>query len=169
MDVMKSNKNIRLGKDYELRFGDKKLTLDAGFMTIGGKLPSTNNMVNPDLKFVEIPVGIRKIILTVPSLDTPVCESQIKNLSQYLKEQDISSTVYYVVSVDTPFAQARFIKENNISSKINFISDYADHRFMCETGLRIIELNVFARSLIECDEQNSIIDVTIPEDITQIP
>ena len=53
--------------------------------------------------------------------------------------------------------------------KIQFVSDYANHRFMIETGLRIIELNLFARSVIECDETDTVLNVTIPVDITHIP
>lgn len=40
---------------------------------------------------------------------------------------------------------------------------------MIETGLRIIELNLFARSVIECDETDTVLNVTIPVDITHIP
>lgn len=166
-DIHKSTKNIRLGKDYKLHFGDKTLTLAMGIMTLGSRLPSLANLVTPELERIEIPVGVRKTILTVPSLDTPVCETQIKMLSESLTEEDSGN--YYVISIDTPFAQARFIRLNNISPKIKFISDYIDRRFMMESGLRIIELNIFARSLIECDEKNIVTAVKIPEDITQIP
>ncbi|EAA2775808.1 thiol peroxidase, partial [Salmonella enterica] len=64
--------------------------------------------------------------------------------------------LYYVVSIDTPCAQARFIKEHNINSKIRFLSDYAEQRFMSNTRLRIIEINISARAVIEYDENNNI-------------
>lgn len=169
MNVIKSKKNISLGKDYNLRFGDALLTLDMGAMKIGDSLPADACLVRPDLTKVDFPTGINKRIYTVPSLDTPVCEWQIKNLSQLLDGQAQNDIVYYVVSVDTPFAQNRFIKENKINPNIVFVSDYAQHQFMTQTGLRIIELNVFARAIIDCDKSNIVRNVTIPEDITHIP
>jgi len=169
MKLVKSINNIRLGKDFKLKFGENDLTLDQGFMSVGGKLPAAHDLVTPELDVFKLPKGVRKIIYTVPSLDTPVCESQIKQLSESVTHEDVSTTKYYVISIDTPFAQSRFIKENNISPKIQFVSDYANHRFMIETGLRIIELNLFARSVIECDETDTVLNVTIPVDITHIP
>lgn len=169
MKIVKSTNNICFGKDYKLRFGNNNLTLDQGFMAVGGQLPSLHYLITPNMENPKLSDGVRKTIFTVPSLDTSVCEWQIKMLSKSLSDEPGDNVCYYVISVDTPFAQARFIKENNINPKINFISDYANHRFMIESGLRIIELNVFARAVIECDENNIITRITIPEEITQIP
>ena len=40
---------------------------------------------------------------------------------------------------------------------------------MVNTGLRIIELNIFARAVIKCDKNNIVDEVLIPKDITQLP
>lgn len=169
MQFIKSNKNIILGADFNLRFGDAPLTLDKGVMAIGYRLPSESDLVKPDLTKVNLSIGVKKVIFTVPSLDTPVCEWQIKKLSDMLDKEITTDTSYYVVSVDTPFAQSRFIKENNINPSITFLSDYAKHQFMNLTGLKIMELNIFARAVIDCDEDNIVRGVIIPEDITQLP
>lgn len=169
MNFSKSEYNINLGTEYELRFGDTRLTLNRGFMSEGEKLPSMTGLVTPDLNKAGSTDGYSKKIFTVPSLDTPVCEWQIKRLSDSLAEHADDSMVYFVVSVDTPFAQARFIKENAINPKIRFLSDYAEHRFMVETGLHITELNLFARAVIECDKNDIVRCVTVPRDITQVP
>lgn len=123
----------------------------------------------PDLSQENIGAGVRKIIYTVPSLDTPVCEHQIKSVSALMDRGNIGDCDIYVISVDTPFAQSRFITANNINEKIKFLSDYADHGFMCNTGLRIIELNIFARAVIKCDKNNIVDEIIIPKDITQLP
>lgn len=170
MEFVKSNRNISLGVDYFVSFADKRLTLDKGVMRKGGGLPPSISLVNTSLEIVQFKPGRKKTILTVPSLDTPVCEWQIKSLSHDLKNNDYDEDhEWFVISVDTPFAQARFIKENDIDDKITFLSDYADHRFMSDTGLRIKELNVFSRALITCDENNVVLDVIIPQDITHLP
>lgn len=169
MKFSSSTNNITLGKDFELTFGEAQLSLDRGFMKVGGLLPVSSGLVAPDLSQGQINTGIRKLIYTVPSLDTPVCEHQIKSVSILLDKGELDDYDIYVISIDTPFAQSRFIKENCINNKIKFLSDYADHNFMVNTGLRIIELNIFARAVIKCDKNNIVDEVLIPKDITQLP
>lgn len=170
MEFKKSINNLRLGEDYVIWFSDMRLTLDKGNMRKGGMLPPSISLVNPSLELVNFNTGRKKTILTVPSLDTPVCEWQIKALSNDLKANNgIKNHDWYVISVDTPFAQARFIKEHDIAQNITFLSDYSDHRFMSDSGLRIKELNLYARSVITCNENNIIANVIIPQDITHLP
>jgi len=170
MEFKKSNQNIVLGEDYCVWFADKRLTLDKGFMRKGGLLPPSVSLVNTSLEVVPFKFGRNKTILTVPSLDTPVCEWQVKSLSNDLKTNDYDEDhEWYVISVDTPFAQARFIKENDIDKKIIFLSDYSDHQFMSDSGLRIKELNIYSRAVITCDKKNVVLDVVIPLDITHLP
>lgn len=169
MKLTTSSNHINFGTDFRVRFGEKPQTLDKGFMMVDGALPDVSCLVTPDLERAVLPSGVRKVILTVPSLDTPVCEYQVKTLSDTLNGSPGADVIYYVVSVDTPFAQARFIREHGINPAIRFLSDYAEHRFMSDTGLRIIELNLFARAVITCDEDNKVLSITVPEDITQLP
>ncbi|MCU6274019.1 redoxin family protein [Morganella morganii] len=169
MKISISSNHINFGTDFRVRFGENPLTLDKGVMQIGSPLPEVSCLVTPDLAQAELPSDVRKVFLTVPSLDTPVCESQIKTLSEALNSGAEADAIYYVVSVDTPFAQARFIREHGINPAIHFLSDYAEHRFMRDTGLRIIELNIFARAVITCDESNHVLSISVLEDITQLP
>lgn len=165
----KSNKSVSLGVDFTVFLYGNPFTLDRGIMSVGGGIPTNLKLVTPDLKGEYFTKG-RKIIYTVPSLDTPVCEIQIKELSKSLeKKKDNFICDYYVVSIDTPFAQARFIRENNITPKICFLSDYASHQFSSFSGLRIKELGLLTRSIIICNEQNIIEDVILPQEITQTP
>ncbi|EJG6851224.1 redoxin family protein [Salmonella enterica] len=170
MDSIKSSHHLDFGRDYTVYFGTTRLTLDKGIMLKGGRLPLVTSLCTPSLENSKFNTGRKKTILTVPSLDTPVCENQIKSLSDlfHAGTADITRD-WYVVSVDTPFAQARFIKEHNIHPGIIFLSDYADHRFMSDTGLRIQELNLFARAILECDERNMVERIVVPQNITHIP
>ncbi|WP_233609449.1 hypothetical protein [Citrobacter freundii] len=45
MKLVKSINNIHLGKDFKLKFGENDLTLDQGFMSVGGKLPAAHDLV----------------------------------------------------------------------------------------------------------------------------
>ena len=49
MKLVKSINNIHLGKDFKLKFGENDLTLDQGFMSVGGKLPAAHDLVTPEL------------------------------------------------------------------------------------------------------------------------
>lgn len=161
---------LSYGKEYKITFGHQTFTLGRGKLAIGKKLPDTKALMTPSLTAPYFIRGKRKLILTVPSIDTPVCESQIKELSGSVDEYyDITGREVYVVSVDTPYAQARFIKDNNINERINFISAFADDNFLYASGLCVLELNVFARSAIECDERDMVTNVYITKDITHIP
>ncbi|EQA8868589.1 redoxin family protein [Citrobacter braakii] len=170
MEFKKSTINLNFGKDHKVRFGDTYFSLDKGIMSKGGRLPQSVDLVTPTMKTDYFIDGQKKTILTVPSLDTPVCEWQVKKLSDDLKQGLVAhDRKWYVVSVDTPFAQARFIRENNISKEIIFLSDFTEHRFMSDTGLRIKELNLFARAIIICDEHNIVQDIVVPQDVTHLP
>ena len=161
---------LSYGKDYTISFGNQILTLGRGKLAVGSRLPDTKGLVTPSLTAPYFIKGKRKLILTVPSIDTPVCERQIKAISSNVDDYyNQTGREVYVVSVDTPFAQARFIKDNNINDRINFISAYVDHNFLYTSGLCVLELNVFARSAVECDESDIVTNVYITKDITHIP
>ncbi|ECI0671017.1 peroxiredoxin [Salmonella enterica] len=81
----------------------------------------------------------------------------------------IKKRIIVVPSLDTPFAQARFIREHDIHPGITFVSDYACRQFLDNSGLKINELSIFARALIECDENNVVTRVIVPRDITHLP
>ncbi|MCD3069010.1 hypothetical protein GFJ91_19325 [Salmonella enterica subsp. enterica serovar Enteritidis] len=80
-----------------------------------------------------------------------------------------TQTIDGYIGMDTPFAQARFILEHDIHPGITFVSDYACRQFLDNSGLKINELSIFARALIECDENNVVTRVIVPRDITHLP
>ena len=56
-----------------------------------------------------------KIIFTFPSLDTPVCDLEVKEFNK--KSGDIFSDVVIIgISKDLPFAQSRFCINNQIKN-----------------------------------------------------
>lgn len=170
MELIKAKKHITLGDKFTVYFGETKLSLHKSDMREGEILPSSDDLVNTKLSLQSIPLGVTKTIFTVPSLDTPVCEKQIKMLSISLHEgPQTDQHLYFVVSVDTPFAQARFEKTNNIHPSIVFLSDFASHQFLNKSGLKINELGVFTRAVIECDKDNKILSAKISENITEVP
>ncbi|EAA3838599.1 peroxiredoxin [Salmonella enterica] len=161
---------ISLGQEHAVTFGNTPLTLKPGILAEGKMLPCTKGLVRHDLLPGYCIPGIKKRIIVVPSLDTPVCEWQVKEYSDRLKSAgSYSNRAVYVLSMDTPFAQVRFIRDHDIHPGIVFVSDYACHQFLDNSGLKINELSIFARALIECDENNVVTRVIVPRDITHIP
>lgn len=169
MTPTKAKEYLNFGHEHAVNFGDVKLTLKPGAMAVGNILPSTQGLIAHDLTPGYCITGVKKRIVVVPSLDTPVCEWQVKALSSSLEAGKSEEQEVYVLSMDTPFAQARFIREHNPHPSLVFVSDYAKRRFLEQSGLKINELSIFARAIIECDELNLVTQISVPKDITWIP
>lgn len=111
--------------------------------------------------------GKIKILTSFPSLDTPVCDLQVKEFNK--KASGISADVVIVgISKDLPFAQARFCHDNEIKN-ISVLSDYRFSSFGVNYGLLIKELNLLARSVIIVDKNDVIRYIQIVNELTTPP
>lgn len=108
-----------------------------------------------------------KILTSFPSLDTPVCDMQVKEFNK--KASNFSSDIAIVgISKDLPFAQARFCSDNDIKG-ISILSDYRFSSFGINYGLLIKELNLLARSVMIADKNNIIRYIQIVNELTTPP
>jgi thiol peroxidase len=126
-------------------------------------------VTSQDLKDVTLSAfkGKVKIITSFPSLDTPVCDLQVKEFNK--KAADFSDDVTIVgISKDLPFAQARFCQDHEIKN-ISVLSDYKDSSFGMNYGLLIKELNLLARSVMIIDKSDIVKYVQIVDEITNAP
>src|SRR5262249_43904190 len=101
-------------------------------------------------------------------LDTPVCSKQTKRFAEELKALG-NKVAAYTVSLDTPFAQARFCTEANIEN-MQSLSDARDHSFGEHYGVLIGDLPVplLARAVFVVDPSNTIRYVElVPEIVTE--
>jgi len=90
-----------------------------------------------------------KIITSFPSIDTPVCDLQVKEFNK--RATGLSpDTIILAVSMDLPFAQARFCDSFGIKN-VNLLSDYRYASFGINYGLLIHELNLLARAVVILD------------------
>ena len=105
-----------------------------------------------------------KIINSFPSLDTPVCDLQVK---EFNKNASVFSSDIVVlgISKDLPFAQTMFCSLNEIKNEAVF-SDYKYSSFGINYGLLIKELNLLARAVIIIDKSDCIRYVQIVNEIT---
>ena len=111
--------------------------------------------------------GKIKIITTFPSLDTPVCDLQVKEFNK--RASKLSEDIVILgISKDLPFAQKRFCDANNISNLVIF-SDYKTSSFGINYGLLIKELNLLARAIIILDKNNTVRYIQVVRELTNSP
>jgi thiol peroxidase len=109
--------------------------------------------------------GRIKVITSFPSLDTQVCDLQVKEFNK--RAAGLSSGVVIIgISKDLPFAQKRFCESFDITN-ISVVSDYKTSSFGINYGLLIRELNLLARAVLILDKNNYLRYIQIAPEITR--
>jgi thiol peroxidase len=111
--------------------------------------------------------GKIKVITSFPSLDTPVCDLQLKEFNKIATSLE-ENIVILGISCDLPFAQKRFCEMNEIKN-VYVLSDYKYHSFGINFCVLIKELNLLARTVFILDRENNIRYTEIVEEITRQP
>jgi thiol peroxidase len=93
-----------------------------------------------------------KVISVTPSLDTPVCDLQLRRFNQEAAGLP-ADVVVLNISMDLPFAITRFCTTAAID-RAKGISDYRDASFGTGYGVLIRELRLLARSIFILDKDN---------------
>jgi thiol peroxidase len=124
-------------------------------------------LISQDLKAVKLSdfSGKIKVVNFFPSLDTPVCDLQVKEFNR--RASGLSPEVVVIgISKDLPFAQARFCSANEIKNEV-VLSDYRFDSFGRHYGFLIKELNLLSRGSLIIDRQDRIRYVQAVGEITQ--
>ena len=111
--------------------------------------------------------GKIKIVTSVPSLDTPVCNMETRRFNQEA-DQLPQNVAILTISMDLPFAQARWCAAAGVE-KVKTFSDYRDHSFGKAYGVLIKERKLLARAVFIVDDQDVVRYVELVPDITQEP
>ncbi|QDV37219.1 thiol peroxidase [Tautonia plasticadhaerens] len=113
--------------------------------------------------------GKARLFSVVPSLDTPVCNTQTRTLSKTLGELG-DKVAAYTISMDLPFAMARFCAEAEVANMTN-LSDLHDHSFGEHYGVLMHGLPVplLARALFVVDPGGSIVHAEYVKEIASEP
>lgn len=149
-----------------ITFKGKPLTLIGAALQTGDTLPEfslTDNALNP-VHSREL-TGIR-VFLAVPSLDTGVCDLEVKTFNQ--KASELPGVSLFAVSLDLPFAQARWCAAAGVE-KVKTLSDYRDRSFGRATGTLIDELALLARAVFVVDKNNNIVYAEYVPEVTEHP
>lgn len=146
----------------------KPLTLLGPDLKVGDAAPDVRVV---DAGFGEVKLsdfrGKTVLVSAVPSLDTPVCSIQTKRFNEEAEKLP-DSVVVLTISMDLPFAQARFCGAENIK-KIRVLSDHVHWEFGRMFGVLIKENALLARSVWVVSPQGRITYRQIVPELTNEP
>lgn len=151
------------------------ITFKGAPLTLQGKLPAVGQKA-PDFTILDAslaPVTLAQfkgqiaILVSVPSLDTPVCDTETRRFNdaaQGLGRQVVIATI----SMDLPFAQARWCG----AAGVKHVKTFSDHReasFGLNYGVLIKEWRLLARAVFVLDRQGIVRYVELVPEVTQEP
>jgi thiol peroxidase len=149
-------------------FQGNPLTLVGNAIEVGTPAPAFSVLDN-ELKSVaqDILPGNVTVILTVPSLDTPVCDTEVRRFNQ--EAAQLSDDVQILcISADLPFAQARWCGAAGID-RVQTLSDHSQMSFGTAYGVQIKELRLLTRAVFVVDRDSRVEYVQIVPEITDEP
>jgi len=111
--------------------------------------------------------GKIKIISSVPSLDTPVCDTETRRFNQEAAKLP-ENIVLLTISMDLPFAQSRWCGAAGID-RVKTLSDYQERSFGTAYGVLIKELKLLSRSIFVIDAGDTIRYIQHVPEITTEP
>lgn len=132
-----------------VKFGGNPLTLLGKEIKVGDKAPDFTALT-PDLKPLSLSdtQGQVRVISSVPSIDTPVCDMQTRWFNQDAGK--IEGLTVLSISVDLPFALTRYCAAKEITN-VKTLSDHKDLDFGLKYGFVIEELRLLSRGAVVID------------------
>ena len=146
-----------------ITFKGNPFTLLGPALKVGDKAPEFK-VVDNGLAPVSLASyqGKIKVISAVPSLDTPVCDTETRRFNQEAASLP-ENVVVLTISLDLPFAQKRWCGSAGIDRVIT-LSDYQERSFAAAYGVMIKELRLLARVVFIVDATDTIRYIqTVPE------
>lgn len=150
----------------KVTFGGNEVHLKGREFKVGDTLPEFT-LTGVDLKPVTLQdLQLPAIILTFPSVDTSVCSLELLTFNDRLEE--VKGVKCYGVSVDLPFAQDRWVK-NNAGDFITMLSDYKTREFGISTGTLVDDLMLLARAAYIIDKDGKVVYAQMVPEIGSEP
>ena len=156
------------GTIASITFKGNPLTLVGTQPKVGEPSPDFEVLGN-DLSPVKLS-GLRGkvcVICAVPSLDTPVCDTEIRNFNEQATSLGDDVAVL-AISMDLPFAQARWCGAAGVEN-VQTLSDHRDATFGTKYGVLIEELRLLARAIFVVDKEGLIRYIEVVEEMTNEP
>jgi thiol peroxidase len=155
-----------------------RVTLDGNELQIEGSFLKSGDLA-PDFalcasdletKTLESFKGKRKVIATIPSVDTPVCALESKEINDLAVKYP--SVLFLVVSKDSPFALERFCKAASLHNII-LLSDLRSRSgFGKNYGIKIASGpldGLLARSILFLNDSDMVVYSELTVDVAKMP
>ena len=142
-------------------------TLVGAEIKVGQKAPEFTALAG-DLSPVTLASsrGKTRLLVSVPSLDTPVCDAETRRFNE--EASKLSGVETLVISVDLPFAQGRFCQTAGIKN-LKCLSDHRDVSFGKAYGTLIKDLRIMSRAIFVIDKNNVIRHVEYVKEVADHP
>ncbi|MDY0300092.1 MAG: thiol peroxidase [Trichlorobacter sp.] len=151
-----------------ITFKGNPFTLLGPELKIGDKAPDFN-VVDNGLAAVNLAssAGKIRIISAVPSLDTPICDTETRRFNQEAANLP-ENVVLLTISMDLPFAQKRWCGAAGID-RVTTLSDYRDRSFGQNYGVLMKELLLHSRCIFVVDADDTIRYIQQVPEVTTEP
>jgi thiol peroxidase len=151
-----------------ITFKGNPFTLLGTELKVGDKAPEFS-VVDNGLAAVTLAssAGKIRVLTAVPSLDTPVCDTETRRFNQDAAGLP-DTVVVLTISLDLPFAQKRWCGAAGIERVVT-LSDYRDRSFGMNYGVLIKELLLLTRAIFIVDAQDVIRYIQIVPEVTNEP
>lgn len=136
-------------------FKGNPLALMGAELKVGDAAPDFE-ITDGDLGSVNLAAtggGVR-IFCAVPSLDTPVCDQEIRRFNK--EAAGIGDVKIFTVSCDLPFAQKRWCGAAGVEN-VTALSDYKNGSFGENWGVMIEDWRVHSRAVFVVNGENKIV------------
>ena len=151
-----------------ITFQGNPLTLVGPAIGVGDDAPDAEVLAN-DLSAVSLSSFRGKVLVLscVPSLDTPVCDTQTRKFNEAAGSlgEDVA---ILTVSMDLPFAQARWCGAAGIEA-VQTVSDHRDAALGRAYGVLIKELRLLSRAVFVIGRNGKVQHVELVKEITEEP
>ncbi len=151
-----------------ITFKGNAMTLLGTELKVGDKAP---DFCAVDTTLTPVGIGTHagkiRVISAVPSLDTPVCDTETRRFNQEAAALP-DNVVVLTISMDLPFAQKRWCGAAGIE-RVTTLSDYRDRSFGQNYGVLIKELLLLSRCIFVIDADGIIRYIQQVPEVTSEP
>lgn len=159
-----------MSRPNAVTFKGNPLTLAGSAIEVGAAAPDCTLHYFDDGMHAVTPAdwkGKPTVLSVLPSLDTPVCQTQTRKFNESLGELGTRINAF-TVSLDLPFAMNRFCGAEGIEN-IRSLSDYQDRSFGRNWGMLIEELKLLARGTFVLDADGKVAYAETVGEVTEEP
>ena len=149
-----------------ITFLGNPITLKGRQLAAGDTLPDFTLTANDMSPVAKADTKGLRVFLTVPSLDTEVCDLEVRTFNT--KAAELPGVSICAVSMDLPFAQARWCGAAGVEA-VKTLSDYHHRSFGEASGTYIDELGLLTRAVFIVDDSDTVVYAEYVPEVTHQP